>query len=76
MYSTFGESVTSNLLLYFQEDEELRIFNKQIEEDRRIIISRSNLIELHKVRTCTVVILIMDADACYDLSVCFTFPCL
>ncbi|XP_020090267.1 uncharacterized protein LOC109711554 isoform X2 [Ananas comosus] len=32
-----------------KEDEELRIFNKQIEEDRRIIISRSNLIELHKV---------------------------
>ncbi|XP_042395748.1 uncharacterized protein LOC121986044 isoform X2 [Zingiber officinale] len=32
-----------------EEDEQLRIFNKQIEEDRRIIISRNNLIELHKV---------------------------
>ncbi|XP_074590357.1 uncharacterized protein LOC141846248 isoform X2 [Curcuma longa] len=32
-----------------EDDEQLRIFNKQIEEDRRIIISRSNLIELHKV---------------------------
>ncbi|KAJ4966134.1 hypothetical protein NE237_017983 [Protea cynaroides] len=32
-----------------KEDELFRTFNKQIEEDRRIIISRSNLIELHKV---------------------------
>ncbi|XP_074564018.1 uncharacterized protein LOC141820584 [Curcuma longa] len=32
-----------------EEDEQLRIFNKHIEEDRRIIISRNNLIELHKV---------------------------
>ncbi|KAJ4951110.1 hypothetical protein NE237_027942 [Protea cynaroides] len=32
-----------------KEDELLRIFNKQVGEDRRIIISRSNLIELHKV---------------------------
>ncbi|KAG6529405.1 hypothetical protein ZIOFF_011603 [Zingiber officinale] len=32
-----------------EDDEQLRIFNKQIEEDRRIILSRSNLIELHKV---------------------------
>ncbi|XP_042391032.1 spastin-like isoform X2 [Zingiber officinale] len=32
-----------------EEDEQLRIFNKKIEEDRRIIISRNNLIELHKV---------------------------
>ncbi|XP_011621877.1 uncharacterized protein LOC18422392 isoform X1 [Amborella trichopoda] len=32
-----------------KEDELLRTFNKQIEEDRRIIISRSNLSELHKV---------------------------
>ncbi|XP_042494251.1 uncharacterized protein LOC122073690 isoform X2 [Macadamia integrifolia] len=32
-----------------KEEELLRTFNKQIEEDRRIIISRSNLIELHKV---------------------------
>ncbi|XP_043717367.1 uncharacterized protein LOC122665308 isoform X2 [Telopea speciosissima] len=32
-----------------KEEELLRTFNKQIEDDRRIIISRSNLIELHKV---------------------------
>ncbi|KAL8153777.1 hypothetical protein V2J09_011537, partial [Rumex salicifolius] len=32
-----------------KEDELLRTFNKQLEEDRRIVISRSNLIELHKV---------------------------
>ncbi|XP_073010645.1 uncharacterized protein [Typha latifolia] len=32
-----------------EDDEQLRAFNKQIEEDSRIIISRNNLIELHKV---------------------------
>ncbi|XP_038983219.1 uncharacterized protein LOC120111017 isoform X2 [Phoenix dactylifera] len=32
-----------------KEEEQLRTFHKQIEEDRKIIISRSNLIELHKV---------------------------
>uniref|UniRef100_A0A2P2LCR6 Uncharacterized protein LOC8286329 isoform X2 n=1 Tax=Rhizophora mucronata TaxID=61149 RepID=A0A2P2LCR6_RHIMU len=32
-----------------KEEDFLRTFNKQIEEDRRIIISRSNLNELHKV---------------------------
>ncbi|KAL2938953.1 Protein MSP1 [Bienertia sinuspersici] len=32
-----------------KEEEVLRTFNKQLEEDRRIIISRSNLNELHKV---------------------------
>ncbi|KAL0341526.1 UNVERIFIED_CONTAM: Spastin [Sesamum calycinum] len=31
------------------EEDLLRIFNKQIEEDRRIVISRSNLTEIHKV---------------------------
>lgn len=30
-------------------EEQLRTFNKQIEEDKKIIISRNNLIELHKV---------------------------
>lgn len=29
----------------------MRIFNKQIEEDKRIVISRSNLSELHKVHS-------------------------
>lgn len=29
----------------------MRIFNKQIEEDKRIVISRSNLGELHKVHS-------------------------
>ncbi|XP_022147527.1 uncharacterized protein LOC111016414 isoform X2 [Momordica charantia] len=32
-----------------KEEEVLRTFNKQLEEDRRIVISRSNLNELHKV---------------------------
>ncbi|KAH9625851.1 hypothetical protein KSS87_008855 [Heliosperma pusillum] len=32
-----------------QEEELLQTFNKQLEEDRRIVISRSNLNELHKV---------------------------
>ncbi|XP_074273858.1 uncharacterized protein LOC141597328 isoform X2 [Silene latifolia] len=32
-----------------KEEEPLQTFNKQLEEDRRIIISRSNLNELHKV---------------------------
>ncbi|XP_021750633.1 uncharacterized protein LOC110716325 isoform X1 [Chenopodium quinoa] len=31
-----------------KEEELLRTFNKQLEEDRRIVISRSNLNELHK----------------------------
>ncbi|XAR53219.1 Adenosinetriphosphatase [Bertholletia excelsa] len=32
-----------------KEEDLLRTFNKQVEEDRRIVISRSNLNELHKV---------------------------
>lgn len=32
-----------------QDDEQLRVFNNQIEEDRKIIISRHNLVEMHKV---------------------------
>ncbi|GMH10907.1 hypothetical protein Nepgr_012748 [Nepenthes gracilis] len=32
-----------------KEDDLRQKFNKQIEEDRRLVISRSNLIELHKV---------------------------
>ncbi|KAM7270207.1 hypothetical protein ACFE04_029421 [Oxalis oulophora] len=32
-----------------KEEDQLRIFNKQVEEDGRIVISRSNLIELQKV---------------------------
>ncbi|XP_057869799.1 uncharacterized protein LOC131076576 isoform X2 [Cryptomeria japonica] len=41
----------SNVLsIHPPKDEEiLKTFNKQLEEDRRIIISRSNLSELHKV---------------------------
>lgn len=42
----FNFHVTS---ISFQEEEVLRAFNKQLEEDRRIVISRSNLNELHKV---------------------------
>lgn len=41
---------TNVLTLYPpKEDDVLRTFHKQVEEDRRIIISRSNLHELHKV---------------------------
>ncbi|GAA0143307.1 hypothetical protein LIER_04024 [Lithospermum erythrorhizon] len=32
-----------------KEDDLLRTFSKQIEEDRRIVVARSNIIELHKV---------------------------
>ncbi|KAJ0988347.1 hypothetical protein J5N97_006703 [Dioscorea zingiberensis] len=32
-----------------KEEEVLGTFNKQVEEDRKIIISRNNLVELHKV---------------------------
>ncbi|CAL5043678.1 unnamed protein product [Urochloa decumbens] len=32
-----------------KDDEQLRVFNNQIEEDKKIIISRHNLVELHKV---------------------------
>ncbi|KAG2605362.1 uncharacterized protein LOC120669921 isoform X2 [Panicum virgatum] len=32
-----------------KDDEQLRVFNNQIEEDKKIIISRYNLVELHKV---------------------------
>ncbi|XP_062228505.1 uncharacterized protein LOC133926536 isoform X2 [Phragmites australis] len=32
-----------------KDDEQLRVFNNQIEEDRKIIISRHNLVELHRV---------------------------
>lgn len=44
------------LIVYFfacclQEEDLLRTFNKQVEEDRKIVISRSNLNELHKVGT-------------------------
>ncbi|KAJ0580150.1 hypothetical protein HanHA300_Chr04g0125981 [Helianthus annuus] len=32
-----------------KEEDPLRVFNKQIDEDRRIVISRSNINELQKV---------------------------
>ncbi|CAN6178700.1 unnamed protein product [Urochloa humidicola] len=32
-----------------KDDEQLRVFNNQIEEDKKIIISRHNLVELHRV---------------------------
>jgi hypothetical protein len=34
---------------YVQDDEQLRVLNNQIEEDKKIIISRHNLVEVHKV---------------------------
>ncbi|PKA60472.1 Katanin p60 ATPase-containing subunit A1 [Apostasia shenzhenica] len=41
---------TNSVVIHLpKEVEQLRIFNKQIEEDRKIIMSRTNLIELHKV---------------------------
>lgn len=41
----------SNVMCLYppKEDDVLRTFNKQVEEDRRIVISRSNINELHKV---------------------------
>ncbi|XP_038697137.1 uncharacterized protein LOC119994148 isoform X2 [Tripterygium wilfordii] len=44
-------SLFTNVLCVYppKEDHLLRTFNKQLEEDRRIVISRSNLNELHKV---------------------------
>ncbi|KAM3208956.1 hypothetical protein ACQJBY_063566 [Aegilops geniculata] len=32
-----------------KDDEQLRVFNNQIAEDKKIIVSRHNLVELHKV---------------------------
>lgn len=34
-----------------QEEHQLGTFKKQLEEDRKIVISRSSLNELHKVNT-------------------------
>lgn len=45
----FHISFMSQFSLLLQEEEVLRTFNKQIEEDGRIVTSRSNLNELHKV---------------------------
>lgn len=39
----------SFVILLPKEEEQLRIFNKQIEEDKKIVLSRNNLVELHKV---------------------------
>lgn len=49
-----------NLSYCWQEEELLRIFNKQVEDDRRIVISRNNLTELHKVRLSCFVSIIND----------------
>ncbi|XP_020695222.1 uncharacterized protein LOC110108777 isoform X1 [Dendrobium catenatum] len=41
---------TNSIIIHLpKEEEQLRVFNKQIEEDKKIIMSRNNLIELHKV---------------------------
>lgn len=37
------------VVLLLQEEDLLKTFNKQVEEDRRIVITRSNLNEIHKV---------------------------
>lgn len=44
-----NKKISFSFPAFQEEDDLLGTFNKQIEEDRRIIISRSNLIELHKV---------------------------
>jgi hypothetical protein len=44
-----NKGITPVIFLSFQEEEILRAFNSQIEEDKKIIVSRHNLIELHKV---------------------------
>lgn len=45
------QKIFTNVISIFppKEDELLRTFNKQVEEDRRIVISRSNINELQKV---------------------------
>uniref|UniRef100_A0A9I9DTQ0 AAA+ ATPase domain-containing protein n=1 Tax=Cucumis melo TaxID=3656 RepID=A0A9I9DTQ0_CUCME len=43
-----------------KEEEVLRAFSKQLEEDRRIVISRSNLNELHKIMSD--ILIIADAE--------------
>lgn len=45
------QKIFTNVISVFppKEDELLRTFNKQVEEDRRIVISRSNINELQKV---------------------------
>lgn len=40
----------SFIIWWLQEEDLLGIFNKQIEDDKRIVISRSNLSEMHRVR--------------------------
>ena len=35
--------------MIFQEEDQLKAFCKQLEDDRKIVISRSNLVELSKV---------------------------
>ncbi|KAJ1281057.1 hypothetical protein BS78_04G279100 [Paspalum vaginatum] len=48
--SDISKLFTNNLTVPLPEEEEqLRVFNNQIEEDRKIIISRHNLVKLHKV---------------------------
>ncbi|TVU28518.1 hypothetical protein EJB05_20039 [Eragrostis curvula] len=48
--SDISKLFTNSLTLPLpEEDEQLRVFNNQIEEDRKIIISRHNLVKLHKV---------------------------
>ncbi|XP_062222012.1 uncharacterized protein LOC133921230 isoform X3 [Phragmites australis] len=48
--SDIAKLFTNSLIVPLpEEDEQLRVFNNQIEEDRKIIISRHNLVKLHKV---------------------------
>ncbi|KAL3824833.1 hypothetical protein ACJIZ3_020862 [Penstemon smallii] len=46
IYKLFSNVISVNTP---KEEDHLRVFNKQIEEDRRIVICRSNLYEMHKV---------------------------
>jgi len=49
----------SLLFLLLQEEELLRTFSKQIEDDKRIILSRNNLIALHKVWWSFIIVSVM-----------------
>lgn len=53
IFSKIGYLSVCFIFLHFpcflQEEDLLGTFNKQVEEDRKVVISRSNLNELHKV---------------------------
>jgi len=52
-------AIFPSFLLLLQEVELLQTFSKLIEDDRRIILSRNNLIELHKVWWSYIIVSVM-----------------